>query len=347
MSYRDRDEENGRAPRAEYDETRVAVDSWYWSRHAWAYVCCCVLITLLVVILIVSIVYWTNDDQHHSHVMGIISDMLDKNSLLSDAKNMVSLSSVFSLVANAAGGGKNGKLRPLSLCFTDLLRADGDGYNATLRVAQNMMPDPASYDYAVDMKMTMDFNVDPAAYKVDPSLHWMTISYLMTSTYTRFSSIRLLESGLDTQNRALVNTKEIFLCANNPAMNTRVCSTGDSTGPALRVKNSKLVVLTRLEEGAGARPGGTRKPKQLTSGTDGAEANSNTPKTGLDADQYDILKSDDKMSKYTVEEDFTKDIRVYNVLFYRSAHKEGSSTGHRVNSYEEKLALIVKPNKCK
>lgn len=339
-------------PRPSHHREKVVVaEETYTSRTVWLYGCCVFWFVLIVSLFIVMIVYYNNTNNFHYHMDQIISEMNEENSFQTDLKNMVS----FSSMAVTALSQRFLKHNHLSLCYADLLRSESDTKSPLVPVIDQLSEDKNPYYYVLDMKLTMEFDVDTKPYlalgqSLSPSQRYMTIAYLVTSTYTRFSTIKLIESGLDNKNKALVRTKEIILCSNNPSLGAKACSglNDDKYGSTgLFVKNTKLVVMSKL--GSWPVSNNTRPGAPLpANGRDGKNTPPPKQYEGDYVEQYDIVHTDNKINEYKIEEDFTKDVRLYNVVFYQLTSPVTSESARYTQSdYKETLVLALKPNKCK
>jgi hypothetical protein len=331
---------------------------------------CCLIILLFVVMFIVSIVYWHRGDHFRGHMNRVVSDLIEQNSAQADTRNMVSFSA---LQASAAERAQHAVLKNnrYAFCYTDLLWTETDEQGAVLQsVPDQLQVRERAYYYALDLKLSVEFDTDTSSYvlnaqRLDSSQRYMTLSYLITSTYTRFSTIKLVESGLDARTRMLVRTRDIVLCSNNPLLNSRPCSssallddslTAERAITSIFVKNTKLIVMSKLPPqqtttGGGnskARNSSDQRKKQPPPDAEAGDTADRT-NTAASAEQYDIVRSDSSMSRYRLDEDFTRDIRVYNIEFYRAVPTGADTSGEREREpvFKESMVFHVRPNKCK
>jgi hypothetical protein len=325
------------------------------TRQWWLWGFCCIVIVALVIFFIVSIVYWSRWNTWSSwstRMDQIVSELSDENSFQTDIKNMVS----FSSLAITAFAKQFSKPKKVSLCYADFLQSDTPDGKSPLTVVENqLLEDKDPYTYVLDLKLSMEFDVDVRTYlphgdSLTENQRWMTLTYLITSTYTRFTTIKLVESALDNKNQALVKVKEIVLCSNNPTVSTRICggvNDGESGATSLFVEGTKIVVMSRmnpwLEEGKNTSHG---KPKALVSKSDQQKQLQEQQKQQETLEQFDLAHSDGTFNKYRIEKDFTKDVRLYNVVFYQ-LHPSLNEESVRYSNYKEVPVLSIKPSKCK
>jgi len=69
------------------------------------------------------------------------------------------------------------------------------------------------------------------------------------------------------------------------------------------------------------------------------------------SNQFNIVQSDSLINKYKLEEDFTKDIRMYNLIFYQTTTNNGDDNNMDMDQdndiNNQNIILTIKPNKCK
>lgn len=349
---------------------RMGTEKVWTVRSVCLYGTCCIILIALLVSFGITVAYWTTEGKFRHDVYETINDITEKNSFLSDSKNMISLSS-FENLWNGLTSQNLIKQRHLTLCTTELLKADSEAPSAALVIASDprdqIMYDQNAFFYALDFKISLEFGVDLGTYvmnakHLDSSKTYMTLSYLITSSYLKFSTVKLIENALDTRGKALIKTREIILCSNNPSLDARPCSGGGANPNTMFVKNTKLLPMARKPSIILENPDNTATNKSRVSLAPPQDRRGKTlPPAGTvaeeeeDDDSYDILygEKDELINRYKVEDDFTRDIRIYNVLFYKSIDETPSSTPdndntyHRNKQFKESLAFVVKPTKCK
>ena len=267
MSYLEEDtivEDAYRPPRHHRHELKekVIVEEKYSSSQVWLWGFCCVIVIFFVVLFIVSIFYWGRVDNFRNHMNQFVSEVTEQNSIQSDTKNMISFSA---LAATALTQSQHIiKTNKLGLCYTDILKSDTDDPKSstslsTVSVNEEISYDKSAYYFALDFKMSLEFDVDVSSYvlkskTLDRTQRYMTLSYLITSSYTRFSTIKLIETGLDIKTKTLMRTKEVILCSNNPSFESIPCSSFDDSNTnniapnrnSIFIKNTKLIVMSKL-----------------------------------------------------------------------------------------------------
>lgn len=337
--------------------SRFGPDDSVPARTIWLYgFCGCIVLTVLVFFGF-TFFTWHRGGVDHDHINRVIAELNDDNTQQLDTNNMVS----FSALSNEAQSQRIVKLtNRLSLCYADLLRTDtDDGRSAIVSGVDQLSDDKRPFYYMLNAKLTLKFDVDPALFMRDPinydhTRRYMTVAYLITSGYTRFSTVKLVETGLDTKNRALLRTNEIILCSDNPAIhNARPCGGGSlEGGDGLFIKNTKLLVMSRLVPWRGGGDGGDTETRK-SNNTRATQAPA-TPKSSGDTEtntdddgQYDIVHTDGAATAYKVADDFTRDLRMYNIVFYRTVHSGNDSQSARYATFKEEQVLVIKPNKCK
>lgn len=370
MSYVPDDNDDGipMTPEPYYHKNKkdkiIASEEKYSASQMWLYGCCCVVIIVLAIFAVVSVVYWSRIDHFHWTTVQAITDLVEQNAIQSDTKNMISFSS---LAANAKKqSGHSIKNNKLGLCYTDIIKTDTDNPKAMLIPVTDQLEITGQTDnkdafyYALDFRMTMEFDIDTSSYiinsqRLDSTQRYMTLSYLITSSYSRFSTIKLIETGLDTKTKTLIRTKEVILCSSNPSLNSKPCSSSslvNDNSNSIFIKHSKLVVMSKLVPWLGGNYN-DRNNTKLTNNTDKNTTITTTPPStsrddNTNNEEYDMIRGENTINTYNVEEDFTRDIRIYNVIFYKSIPSEDTSTQNgRFNAFKEIVALSIKPNKCK
>ena len=354
-----------------HEKTTVAETSSYTTVQWVLYGSCCFLIVLFLILFFVSASYWWREDNFQHHMNKIVTDLIEQNSLQTDTKNMVSFSALAYNALKKVTGNSLFKANRMGLCYTDMVAtkmapATPTGVIPVLTtVVDQWQSENDMYYYALDFKITLEFDVDTSNYvlnaqHLDQTLRYMTLSYLITSSYTRFSTIKLIESGLDTHTQSLMRTKEVVLCSNNPIFNARPCASigngGVSHATSIFIKNTKLVTMSKLVPWVERKnttttttttTTGTTKPGKTappTLANDNAHGNGRELAT---AEQYDIVQGDNTINNYRSEEDFTRDVRFYNVEFYAAIVPTANKDSRFSAYYTEQIVLTVKPNKCK
>lgn len=348
QQYTGEDAEDGYQPSAYSSKSKYIPDESISARKLWLYgFCACIILSLIVVVGIVVFSWYRGGVDHH-HVDQMIAELNEDNTMQLDTKNMVSFSAL-STEAQSTRLIKNSNR--LSLCYADLLKSGTDDGKSPLNAnVDQLSEDRTPYYYMLDLKLSLTFDVNALLYMREPSLQYeigrryMTIAYLVTSTYTRFSTIKLVETGLDTKNKALIRTNEIILCSDNPALqSTRTCTNTLTDEGSLFVKNTKLLTMSKLV------PWDIRKNTTLLPG----RIATSTPPQGDDNrvttenGQYDIVHTDGRINTYKLADDFTRDLRMYNIIFYRTVTSSGEESAARYNTFKEVPVLTLKPNKCK
>lgn len=338
----------------------------YSTASLWGYGFLCIVVTFFIVIFLVSIIYWSGQDNFQHHMNNVIDELVNQNTQQTDSTNMISFSSLAAGIASQAQ--RLFKNNRLAICYTDLLETSalpGDMKQvvALRRVKDQLVNEEGQFSYALDFKMTMEFDVDTSKYtlnsqRLDQSQRYMTMTYKIDSDYAAFSTIKLVESGLDSRTHRRFRTKEVILCSNNPMHMSRACTSGgqDAVGIATKLffKNTKLVTMSRLVPWVQRQPqGGNGGDKNATKPSNSNNKPSLPPNGGkggggqgghnYNIEQYDIVQGDNKINSYKLEEDATRDLRFYNVEFYTAT----ADPQDRSNSFTEHLSLTVRPNKCK
>ena len=353
MTREDEEEGINSPPNASF-RSRYGPDDSVPARTLWLYgFCACIVLTILVFFGF-TFFTWHRGGVDHDHINRVIAELNEDNTQQLDTNNMIS----FSALSNEAQSQRIVKLtNRLSLCYADLLRTDTDDGRSVIvnGGVDQLSDDKKPFYYMLSAKLTLKFDIDPALFMRDPSNYdhtrrYMTVAYLITSGYSRFSTVKLVETGLDTKNHALLRTNEIILCSDNPnAHNARPCggSLDESGNDGLFIKNTKLLAMSRLVQWGGA---GARKQNNTRSTTHGITTA--TPKTvgdtttNDDDSQYDIVHTDGAATAYKAADDFTRDLRMYNIVFYRTV-PSGEVQSARFTTFKEEQVLTIRPNKCK
>ncbi len=317
---------------------------WYYG------FCGCFLLTIVILFGIFAYSYHRGGVDH-SHIDQILAELNDDNTLQLDTKNMVSFSALATRsISDRLIGNKN----RISLCYSDLLKSDtDDGKGSLVDNVDQLTVDKKPFYFILRSKLTMEFDVNAMLYMRDVTQYehtrrYMTVSYLITSSYSHFSTVKLIETGLDTKNKALIQTNEVILCSDNPNLQgTRTCTSNgiqEEGNDGLFIKNTKLLTMSKLVPWGGAtRKNNSRpdKPVSIPLSTPNSDSS-----VARENEQYDIATSDNNINNYKVAEDDTKDVRFYNIIFYRLAPSV-SSESSRYNTFKEEPVLVIRQNKCK
>lgn len=399
----------------------------------WCWGAVCIIVIAFIVLWIVSIVFWNNTSHITSHVNSMIEEMNNKNKELVDSNNLFSFSSLPRSHLSPDdprlnyGGGTNQKR--LTLCHTDIIiqkenttylksskssssRDNSDIYDEYIieeDIDDNHHHNHNDY-YALDVKMTIDFDIDSTQYffnkndnkDIKQVKRYMMVSYALTSSFTKFSTIKLVEDGLDLINKRLIRTNEIILCSNNPYLDYKPCHSDDegNNENTMFVKNTAIATMSRLmstkegiryynkllkqlhkkenhhnknvnktdddndnSEKEQEQEENKQQPQQDNTNKEiQHDDNENNEEEDEEDGEYDYSKSrytqydiqhttDVNINKYKSIEDFTKDIRIYNLVFYRilQPHDKNINDTNDKNQriYKENTVLMIRPNKCK
>lgn len=318
--------------------------SGYTTRHFILYgICGCLAVTFIVLVSILFFNSYRGGIDHHK-VDQMIAELNEDNTMQLNTRNMVSFST---LSTSLYSGEQLIKKNRLSLCYADLMKADTDDGKGVLTMnADQLSEDKNPFFYMLDIKLTLTFNVDPMLYmrdlqQIDIDRHYMTVAYLISSNYAHFSTIKLVETGLDTRNKALIRTNEVILCSDNPNNQyARSCTANNGGEESIFIKNTKLLAMSKLVPWSGSN---TQKRKNTTRTTEPTLKPSGSATT--DNGQYDITHTDSNINSYKVSDDFTRDLRMYNLVFYRLLPQTESNT--RFATLKEEPVLSIKPSKCK
>lgn len=359
QQYTEEDDENVRYSNKQQSSSsyrpKLVPDDSISGRQLWMYGFCGCIILSILLFFGFFVFSWHRGGVDHGHVDQMIAELNDDNTQQIDTKNMVSFSALATPESQSQRLIKNNNR--LSLCFADLLRADTeDPTRSTLVInVDQLSEDRNPYYFMLDLKLTLSFDVNAVQYmrnlqQFEMSRRYMTVAYLISSSYSHFSTVKLIETGLDTKNRALIRTNEIILCSDNPAnQNVRGCGSQSESG-VLFVKNTKLLTMSRMvpwQPQGSARKNTTRESNGRTSIPVAPKTDDNDDGNSVENGQYDIMHTDENINAYKVSEDFTKDVRMYNIVFYRQAPSTGDEASQRYSSFREVPVLAIKPSKCK
>lgn len=347
----DDDDDNNNRRQSKSSRSKLVPDDSISGRQLWLYgFCGCIIISCVLFFGMVAF-SWHRGGVASDHINQVIMELNEDNTQQLDTKNMVSFSALSTRSVSERLIGSNNKL---SLCYGDLLKSDtDDGKGDLIDDVDQLSQDKKPFYFILDLKLTMAFDVNPILYmrqqisEYETTRRYMTVAYLISSSYAHFSTIKLVETGLDTRSKALILTKEVILCSDNPsAQGVRSCVAGGfrdtNEREGLFIKNTVLLTMSKLVPWGG-RKNNTANKQATTTPTSTSRDNSETAAT-TDNGQYDIVTSESNINNYKVADDYTKDVRFYNIVFYRSVPSDDSS---RYNTFKEVPVLTIKPNKCK
>jgi hypothetical protein len=325
----------------------------YTSTQLWLWGFCCCIVVFLVIVGIVSLFYWNSFDHFHQWAV-------DKVNALSVAQaesavnhpagygNVVSLS--------ALKPGVSSRVKPFVLSALRLFQTSGDNPSSAplLPLDNELVADEAQAHYSVFVEVTLAYDVDVSrlalnAQRLDQSQRYMRIAYVISSTYADFSTVKLIETTLNRESNSLQRTKEIVLCSNNVLYDSQACSLKAAT--SLFVKNTGLMIMSHRqqdeeqedEQEVPETP--TRKPPTRTNTTGGparppARPGAPTGGGAMKSDQlYFVEGGSQSQRPLALEEDFTRDISFYSVVFYRPT--TGGNGGRK--PMVETAVLTVRP----
>ena len=305
-------------------------------------------IGLVIILLIAVSVQWGQWGTYRNYMQNAISEITGENTYRTDTRNMISLSALASSASNAV----TSIFKRKAFCYTDILRGDTDDGRGTLTpVIDQLTNEKDPFYYAFNYQMTMEFDVDVNSYvqhggTLEKDAKYMIIAYHITSSYTHISTIKLIERALIVGGKTLRDTNEIYLCSDVPAIGARSCTEGGvmaGEDARLFVKHSLLVPITKIEKLPGPDDDDDDNSRNSSNNARATRAPTTRSANHGNVRQYDITHKDPSMTRYKAEEDFTKDIRLYNVIVYHAPRPE---KGDRYGNLKETVAFSFKVNKC-
>jgi hypothetical protein len=324
--------------------------------------------------LVISNFHHSNKHEHEIHHLSTQQQQLVQH----DLSQLNAQGNIYSVLSSKAQN-------HLTLCYTNVYYTSKDFKNESLQEVDNysdhihdesdvdyskkMRKTSDKYYYMLDARIMIEFNVDLGTLiENEELLHrlralrkpFMSIQSDITSNYHHFSTIKLVEMGLDAQTRLLKRTHEpVILCSQNPYKHdTRPCYNKQQNSPLLSVKYTKVTTMSHLSasvHGSSLAMDASKdetqdllneKEQESTKTSNTILANNKNNETTT----YDLLYSQFKSGNdiYHVK-NFIEGIRIYNILLY----KQATTTIERVDSVDEEelvfneiVTLSIKPNKC-
>jgi hypothetical protein len=214
-----------------------------------------------------------------------------------------------------------------------------------------------AYYYMIDAKIMIEFNVDlTKLIKNEDDLKrlkstkkpFMSIQSDIKSNYHHFSTIKLVELGLDAQTRLLKKTHNpMTLCSQNPLLHEVPCYQENS--PLLSVNYKKVTSMSHLSStihGSDLTSSFKEETKDLVFDKQDSKVlktSSFTTDSRLNETEatYD-LSNNNNGDVYKIKE-FIEGVRIYSIQFFR---KVDNSNENEELVYDETIVLSVNPNKC-
>ncbi len=333
-------------------EKPVYYNAYGYTRGAWLAVACFGIFLVVVILIAVLWPYTVTTTQSNAmHIQSLNERLAAQHRSDFETEGMYSLARAF----------HTRQPHTLALCHLGMYRVASVGGTTgdTLRPVQDVgshlgeHKGDAQY-YVVKAHFNMQFNVDAltlsgvAARKLQAQLEvyderYELVHYEMASSFIDFSTVKLVESELDTHKNALKIKREFIACSNNPALNVKRCR--NLVDGLLVMNNTRLVTMDNplydnKKKHAPATP-------NATVGGTGRTTTTNTVKSGvkqtseLESEQGIDLTPEVKESLKALKSEITH-LRMYHIMFYR-AEKGRDASG---DNYKENLILTVEPNKC-
>jgi hypothetical protein len=316
---------------------------WYHKHSGkfwWAFVCC-VLVVLFLILLFWGLSYsYCNETYYHVHEL--------KNQINSQNKQFSSQGLYSIAGAISSKSEYNLCLSHMAPYHTVNMGGGGSGGNNTgTNVILLEKTDTSKYEenrgvknYVVKLLFNVRYNVAPKnlGYDVEklgirPDERYMVVHFEVVSKYPQFSSIRFVESTIDTYRDIITTRRIITICSNEMSGSARSCGRYATMENMLIMNNTRIFPMDHVpshiknKTGSG---GGTIRPK-------------NDPDEDEDMDEdYDGYGEDDNGD---IEHDNTQDsrnklideishTRLFHILFYKESGN---------NEY---ISLSIEPTQC-
>jgi hypothetical protein len=330
-----------------------------YSKYFWMAICVFIIIVVVVLISVWIAYFWkvnvntaTISNLAHRQQQLIQSNNKDITQW-NDLKNIYSRDST----ANR-----------LSLCYSNIYYTTKDGKNASLEEVTNYYQHVESeakksdfYYYSLKASLSIEFNVDldlliknsdDVTRLKATKRHFMSIESDITSNYHHFSSIRLIEMGLDAKTRLLRQTHDpIILCSNSPFLREVPCY--DENAPLLSVKYTKVTAMSRLSSSMSNHEEDESEDETQDLVYDKEKKDDVKvvqPKKKNDTMTYEMALQQHKHGSNVYKlKGLIEGLRIYSILFYKedSTPSKTSTEERKLELlYDEIVALAVNPNKC-
>lgn len=354
------------------------------SNTLWWVTCIGCFVVMAIVIMAIGFAYWYRVDVNTA----TISNLAHKQQQLiqSSNKDISQWNDLRNIYSQESSSSSN----RLSLCYSNIYYTKYDRQNASLEeienyydhvgipggsvVSKRRMEDKKIvrttndyYYYSLKASLSIEFNVDleklikngnDLARLKATKRPFMSIQSDITSNYHHFSTIKLLELGLDAQTRLLRQTHDpIILCSNNPYLKEVPCY--DEEAPLLSVKYVKVTAMSHLSStmnGGGGNDQDDDETHDLV--YDKEKGHGVTTDDGVDRKKKNdtSLTYEMSLSQHKHGSDIYKlkglieGLRIYSILFYKedTTKTTGGDQDERKQEllYKELITLSVNPNKC-
>lgn len=304
---------------------------------AW-FIALCFLLLLIIIVVVAVLVPWnTTTTQSTAQKVRTLEDRLaEQHRSDFDTEGLYSLSEAFN----------SRQLHTLALCHMALYQAPAAGgvpLSVVGDASQHIGEKHGANQYfVIKAHFNMQFNADAAALgdlvrrvKLDAyGERYELVHYEMASNYLDFSTVKLVESELDTHKKTLKLKREFIACSNNPALSVKRC--GNLVDGLMVINNTRLMVMDN--------PLYDSPSKKAKSNATAAKATTLPGKpakvAAVDDEQGVDLMSEAKESLLALKREITH-LRMYHIMFYHAEKQARDS-----DTFQESLVLTIEPNKC-
>lgn len=313
-----------------------------YSRSAWFAVACFAIFLVVVILIAVLWPYTVTTTQSNAMSIHSLNEKLAAQHRSDfETEGMYSLSRAF----------HTHQPHTLALCHMGLYRTSSASAS-DLRVVQDAglhvgEKHGSERYYVVKAHFNIQFNVDAlslsgvTARKLQQQLqvydeHYQLVHYEMASSFTDFSTVRLIESELDVHKNQLKVKREFIACSNNPSLDVKRCH--NLVDGLMAMNNTRLVTMDNptKEKKQKKDPVNETAPATVKAKT----VSGKTTASELESDQGVDLTPEVKESLKQLKNEITH-LRMYHIQFYHAEKGARDS-----DSFKETLILTVEPSKC-
>lgn len=326
--------------------------SWYpdYSAKTWAVIVCCIVIVIVFGLFIFFMPwYYYNDNNYYIHQ---IEQQMKSQSTQFTSQGLYSL------------GRSLSSRTEYDLCLSHMtlyhIAPGSDPAVLEVTVKSRFEENRLLKHHTIRTQFNLRYNVAPDKLGYDTNKlemrkdeRFVVLHYEVASSYAAFSSIRFIESTLDSK-KSIVPRRVVTLCSNDPSGLAKKCNRRSANFDGMLImNNTRILHMDQPNTGSGG--GGKKHPPSPPGSTNPRNRTSNIYVEPKDVDDEEEGEGGEEIEDSNEDVDYNEvrdntnalinDIthtRFYNILFYRE-DKQSMKGG---NDYSEYVALSVEPTKC-
>ena len=327
----------------------------------------CLFITLIIVIvLIIGSTNWWKVDHHWTETQSEINKLKQQMSAATTHNDKIYLlSDVF----------QSNMLTPLSLCYLQLYYTLTDKSNESLRVlknpSQHILNELEYYYYALDIKINIYFNIDKKnnpfdEIEIDNDDKYMSLDFNIKTSYNKFSTMKLVEIGLDSNNNIIKSKRETIICSNNNIYKSKkrcdLVNSDNNQQNDIQISYTKLLnmFIDEQQKNSYTRKLNNNKNNNKNNDDDDSSVRgtpipssfrSHPTSVAPTKEEYEIDYNIKKSSSSNIIKNTNNlnDIRIFTIILYKEDHKQINNTKvSRLSqhNFKESVLLTIELNKC-